>query len=141
MSEPSCQRDVQEQLADALPVLGEAALKQALVGLHRLLDASRAPSHQKLLLWLWVLGYERFGQVTFGEAGPSLRIWLPPEGPDVMLALDQTFVPVHIDPVSDRRGGYVIMTAGIEKDPRSVASSLLGHLAKTHAKNQQKLNR
>ena len=45
MAKSEYQRDVAEQLAEALPLLGLAALKRALVGLHRLLESCPNPPH------------------------------------------------------------------------------------------------
>lgn len=55
MAYPSYERDVEEQLADALPALTQAALKLTIQGLHGLLTSCPNPTHEKMMVWLWTL--------------------------------------------------------------------------------------
>ena len=138
MSDPPHGRDVDEQLAEALPVLGEAALKHAVTGLPDLLTVCRSPVLQKLLLWVWVCGWDRFGHVAFGRDSPGLRIRLPEEGPDFVLALGDLELAVYVNPLTDHVAGYTVKSRSIHADPRRVASGLLDHLAKRHAQEQRR---
>ena len=138
MPDPTCRRDMDEQLAEALPVLGEAALRHAVAGLPDLLTVCRSPVLQKLLLWVWVRGWDRFGHVAFGQAGPGLRIGFPEEGPDFVLAVADVELAVYVDPLTDRRGGYTVQSESIHAGPRHVALGLVDHLAKMHGKEQRR---
>ncbi len=134
MDDTQYQRDVQEQLAEALPVLGHAALREAVSGLHELLALCPNPTHQKFLLWIWTEGYERFGSITFGMEGPGLRVWLPKNGADLALASGETVLQVDIDPVSKVGGRHTVTSPKIESNPRSVAASLLSQLERDSAR-------
>ena len=141
MSDLLGSRHLDEQLAEALPVLGEAAMKHAVVGLPDLLAVCRSPVVQKLLLWVWVGGWERFGQAAFGQDTAGLRIRLPERGPDFVLVLGDLELPVYVDPLTDRTGGHTVRSSSIHTDPRKAASTLLNHLAKLHAKEQRRSSR
>jgi len=130
-------REIEEQLAEALPILGAAALQQALTGLHALLAACPNPVHQKFMIWLWTGGHARFGSVSFGQDGPGLRVWLPDDG-DLALAVGGTELRVDIDPIAATRGKYVVAAATIEHDARAAAANLLGHLEKLETKRQRR---
>ncbi len=138
MAEGRYQREVEEQLAEALPVRGQAALKSALAGLHELLALCRNPTHQKSLLWLWTEGYQRFGSVMFGMKGSGTRVWLPRDGADLALAVGETTLQVNIDPVSEAKGRHTVTSPKIEANPRSVAASLVSQLERDHAKAERR---
>ena len=104
MPQPPSRKDVEEQLAEALPVLNEAALRQTLTGLRTLLGSFHNTTHQKYLVWLWALGHEQFGQVTLGPEGPALRVCLPDDGADLVLAVDRIEIEVRFAPGRERPG-------------------------------------
>lgn len=131
-------REVEEQLAEALPILGGAALKQALAGLHELLAACPNPTHQKFMIWLWTGGFDRFGSVSFGQEGAGLRVWLPDDGGDLAVAVGRTEIRVDIDPILTTRSRYAVAASAIEHDARAAAANLLGHVEKKEAKRQRK---
>ena len=135
------QPDVWEQLAEALPLLGQATLKQALVGLHKLLARCPNPTHQKLMIWLWTLGYERFGPVSLESDGTGFRLWFPDDGADFVVAAGDVEVSVRVDPVKGRRGELTATSKQIEAQPRSAAHGILDHLAKRVAKQQRKADK
>ena len=138
MDESRYDRDVGEQLAEALPVLGQAALKHATDGIRSLLAACPNPTHQKLMIWLWTLGYEQFGPVSLASKGAGFRLWFPDGGADFVVAVGDVEVPVWVDPVKDRQGELTVTGQRIEAQPRSAADGILDHLAKRVAKEQRK---
>lgn len=133
MANPSYERDVEEQLAEALPVLGQATLKQDLAGLHRLLESCPTPVHQKFLIWLWTEAPDRFDAVSLGQQDPGLRIWLPSDDGDLAVATGQAEQRVDIDPVTTVTRRHSSTSTVIEIDPRAAAANLLSQLERTHA--------
>lgn len=134
MDESRYDREVKEQLAEALPVLGQAVLKGALAGLHELLGGCANPARQKFLLWLWTEGYDRFGSVTFGTEGSGMRIWLPNDSGGLAVAVEETEVRVDIDPVRVVRGRQAGSSASIESNPWAIAATILTRLERDRAK-------
>jgi hypothetical protein len=141
MDESRYDREVGEQLAEALPVLGQAALRHATEGIRSLLAACPNPTHQKLMIWLWAVGYERFGPVSLASKGAGFRFWFTDGGADFVVAVGDVEVPVWMDPVKVRRGEMTVNSKQIEAQPRSTASALLDHLAKLVAKEHRKADK
>lgn len=130
-------REVEEQLAEALPVLGRATLNHALVGLNELLSGVAAPPIQHLLIWLWTESHGAFGQVSVGPEGAGLRIWLPSDGFDIRLAYEATALAVAIDPIVVGDGTYAITTAAMRANPRECAFNLLKYFEKRCVKSRR----
>lgn len=138
MDESRYDREVEEQLAEALPVLGQAVLKRALADLHRLLESCPNAAHQKFLIWLWTEARGRFDAVSLGQQGPGLRIWLPEDDGDLAVAVEETEIRVDIDPVTSVRGRYAVTTAMIKGSPRTAAATVLNQLERNHAKEHRR---
>jgi len=128
MQEHGFRRDVNEQLAEALPALGEAALKHAVDGLAALLKSVPNPAHQKLLIWLWTLGHEQFGAVSQTNDQTGLLIRLPDDGPDILVRSAGTEIAIRIDPVKSAAGGLAFTTRQIDLRPRAIANEILSQL-------------
>lgn len=128
MQEYDFRRDVNEQLAEALPALGEAAIKHAVDGLSALLKSVANPAHQKLLIWLWTLGHKQFGAVSQTKDQTGLLICLPDDGPDILVRSAGTEIAIRIDPVKSAAGGVAFTTRQIDLRPRAVAGEILSQL-------------
>ena len=131
-------RDVQEQLAEALSMLDQAAMKHTLASLNRLFSACPKPSHQKFLVWLWVLGHARYGQVTLDQEGSGLRLCCPGTAASLTLSVEKVEVAVHVDPMIRPQGGLSLTGEQIDARPRLMAERILDQLDKRRAKEERK---
>ena len=121
-------REVEEPLAEALPVLGQAALRHAATNLYRFIAACANPAYHMLLIWLWVEDYERFGLPACDPAARRFRISFPDEGPDLVLATEGVAIEVDLDPPTSTRGRHAVTTAATRANARALANQFLGEM-------------
>lgn len=127
MASPVHAREVEEQLAEALPVLGQAALRQALGELQQMLSLCANPTYQMLLIWLWVEGYEQCG--SLGPLHPGgFEITFPDGGADLVLKAQGVAIEIDLDPPVFPMGRHVATSAAIRANPRGLARQLIGEL-------------
>ncbi|NLG43085.1 MAG: hypothetical protein GX547_07560 [Phycisphaerae bacterium] len=135
-------REFEEQMAEALPILGAAALEQSLMGVHKVLFKLPDISEKKLALWIWTEGHARFGTVTRGRRGCGLRIWVPARGHELMVATGRTELAVSVGSCPAReKGRYIVSTNAIESSARTAAVAVLTELAKLEKRRLRRTRR